>query len=292
MTEREAMQIIRSFEAKSAPGEDEAFLYTEALRFLIDKNHDPRYMLVLGGYYYEIRKFDLALKYYELAAENKYEPAYDALGYIWYYGRTGQRDYEKAFKYFSLSKDCGNIQAAYKLADMYKNGYYVDRDYEKYKSIIEELYPKVAGARYLDDPLPEIFTRLAKIRSKEGKTEEAIDLYLRAKDFLAQRIKYNAFFGNLNIMMWLIDDLYSLKGFDRDEFDFYDIYHLLNSPCTIKFRRGSRTYVITVSKEDDGVAIEFGGNWYRTREDFFQKAVIGGDKLTAVYDQFYAFEVT
>lgn len=190
-------------------------------------------MMSLGGYYYEQRQFDLALKYYDLAAEYYYPEAYSCLGYVWYYGRTGQRDYEKAFKYFSLAKETGDLQAAYKIADMYKNGYFVEQDYEKYKEIIEELYPQVEYAEYLGDPLPEIFTRLARIRTEEGKKEEAVDLYLRAKDFQAERISYNAFFGDLNIMMWLIDDLYKLVEFDRSDFDFYDMYYLLTGPCKI-----------------------------------------------------------
>ena len=59
----------------------------------------------------------------------------------------------------------GDLIAAYKVADMYKNGYYVQQDTEKYKSMIEELYPKVKNARRLNEPLPEVFTRLARIRS-------------------------------------------------------------------------------------------------------------------------------
>lgn len=41
------------------------------------------------------------------------------------------------------------------------------------------------------NPLPEIYTRLAKIRTEQGKIDEAVALYFAAKDFLAQRIKYN-----------------------------------------------------------------------------------------------------
>lgn len=90
-------------------------------------------MMQLGGHYYGIRRFDLALKYYEMAADFEILDAYECLGYIWYYGRTGERDYEKAFKYFQKAADGGDAIAAYKLADMYKNGYFVEKDYEKYK---------------------------------------------------------------------------------------------------------------------------------------------------------------
>ncbi|MCF0136703.1 MAG: sel1 repeat family protein [Lachnospiraceae bacterium] len=291
MTITEANRIKSAFYRKSAPTEEDVFIFTEALNYLIEETKDPHYMMELGGYYYGEKSFDLALKYYELAAEHKYAPAYDGLGYIWYYGRTGQRDYEKAFKYFSLSRDTGNLQAAYKVADMYKNGYYVEKNYEKYKEIIEELYPKVEHARHLGEPLPEIFTRLARIRTEEGDVDEAIYLYLRAKDFQAQRISYNAFFGDLNIMMWLIDDLYKLREFDREDFDFYDMYYLLKSPCEITFRRHGKSYTVRVTEEEGTPAIEFDGKWFRSREDFFGKAVIGSERLTAIYEEFYGFEV-
>lgn len=291
MNINEAKKIRDAFYAKSAPTEEDIFLFTEAMEVLIEETKEPRYMLALGGFYYEERKFPLALKYYELAAEYKYTEAYNCLGYIWYYGRTGQRDYEKAFRYFSLAKDAGNVQAAYKVADMYKNGYYVEKDYEKYKEIIEELYPKVKNARYLGDPLPEIFTRLARIRTEEGKNEEAVMLYLQAKDFLAQRISYNDFFGDLNIMTWLIDDLYKLIPFDRESFDFFDMYYLLTSPCEITFRRGKQRYKVIAEAEEDGTSVCFLGKWYRSRGDFFAKAVIGNRKLTSMYDEFTGFEV-
>ena len=291
MTITEAGRIVSSFYGKSAPDEEDVFLFTEALGYLIEETKDPRYMLELGGYYYGERKFDLALKYYELAAEYKVEAAYDCLGYIWYYGRTGRKDYEKAFKYFSLSAEAGNLQAAYKVADMYKNGYHVEKDYEKYKQIIEELYPKVKHARNLGAPLPEVFTRLARIRAEEGRTAEAAELYLFAKDFLAQRISYNDFFGDLNIMMWLIDDLYRIIAFDSSSFDFYDMYYLLTSPCEITFKRGNKTYMVSVTEEEEGTVIGFNGKWYRSREEFFGKAVINGRKLTSIYDEFHGFEV-
>ena len=207
MTIKEAEQIAIAFEENHNPSEDDVFMFTEAMSFLIEAKHDPSDMMYLGGYYYEIKRFDLALKYYEMAATYDYDPAYECLGYIWYYGRTGERDFAKAFEYFSRLMEKGNITAAYKVADMYRNGYYVDRDQAKYEQIIEDLYPKVTKLNNVFDPVPEVFTRLARIRVSQAKEDEAIDLYLYAKDFLAQRIRHNAFFGNLNIMKWLIDDL-------------------------------------------------------------------------------------
>ena len=293
MKTRDALKIINEFYNKSNPSEDEAFAYTEALSFLIEETKSPKYMMELGGYYYEEKRFDLALKYYEWAAEYDYESAYVCLGYIWYYGRTGERDFEKAFNCYKKAADLGNIVCKYKLADMYKNGYYVEKDYEKYKGLIEELYPAVKDAHSLGEPLPEIFTRLARIRIEEGKKEEAEDLLYTAKDFLAQRISYNAFFGNLNIMKWLIEDLYGkLAEFDEDDFDFYDLYYLLKKPVDVEFRYNGKKQTIKAEEEEDGsIAICFNGKWFRTVDDFFAKACIGNDRLTAIYDDLYDFGI-
>ena len=39
----------------------------EAIKYLVEETGSTKWMIELGGYYYEQKKFDLALKYYELA---------------------------------------------------------------------------------------------------------------------------------------------------------------------------------------------------------------------------------
>ena len=280
MTVADAIRIIGELESRNNLTEEEEFEYTEALGFMIAETADPRYMMSLGGYYYGQRNFELALKYYDMAAALDYEEANECLGYVWYYGRTGTKDYEKAFKYFSAAAVKGNLVAKYKIADMYKNGYFVDRDYEKYKEIIRELYPEVEDAEYLGDPLPEIFTRLAAIEAEEGNTDEAVDLYFRAKDFLAQRIMYNPFFGNMNIMKWLIEDLYKLIEPDPSEMDLFDLYYWLTKPCRISFRADRKKHEVSCVEENGEFVINFEGQWYRNVDDFFKKAAIGDELLT------------
>ncbi len=291
MTVKEAREYTKAFESKVTSTEEEEFLYTEAMRFLIEEEKDPRDMMWLGGYYYEHRLFDLALRYYEMARAYDYDQAYECLGYIWYYGRTGEKDYKKAFEYFSRLMDKGNPVAAYKVADMYKNGYYVEKDYDKYVEIIEYLYDnKVTTFRSLGDPFPEISVRLADIRRKQGDIESAVELLVIAKDFLARRISCNPFFGNLNIMRGLIDDLYEMIEFDYEDFDFFDLYHLLKEACLIKFDHEDTQYMIETKEEDGMCAIHFDGKWYRDRNEFFAKAKIGDKLATEIYDEFYGWE--
>ena len=291
MTILEAKRICTDYYYKTNPSEEDTFLYTEALRFLIEEAKDANYMVELGGLYYESRQFDLALKYYELAAEYNNLYAISNLGYIWYYGRTGEKNYEKAFYYFDKARQMGDIIAAYKVADMYKNGYYVEKDYEKYKAIIEELYPKVKNARRLDAPLPEIFTRLAKIRSEEGNIKEALRLYDKAKGFLAQRIQAHPFFGDLNIMKWMTEDIYKLRPFDAAEMWLYDLFYVLKSPTKVRFNFEGDRHEVEALEEEKAIVIHFDDSWFRTVDDFFQKAELDDELLTTRYEELYDFEV-
>lgn len=291
MTIPEARKICRDFYDLTNPTEDDEFIFTEALKYLIEETKNSDYMVDLGGFYYGKRQFDLALKYYELAAEYGNRYAISDLGYIWYYGRTGQKNYEKAFYYFDKARQMGDIIAAYKVADMYKNGYYVEKDFEKYKSIIEELYPKVKDARMLEDPLPEIFTRLARIRSDEGNVDEALRLYDIARDFLSQRIRVNPFFGNLNIMKWMIEDIYKLREFDPEFMELYDLYYVFRGPAKVMFTFEGKEHEVESTKEGGGIVVRFDDKWFRNVDDFFNKAELDGELITMRYEELSDFEV-
>lgn len=82
---------------------------------------------------------DLVSQDYGRAAE-LYEMAMDAgsyqsiinLGYIWEYGRTGERNYEKAFRYYALAASLEpSSEAVFKLGDMYARGEYVERNVKR-----------------------------------------------------------------------------------------------------------------------------------------------------------------
>lgn len=291
MDKATAIKFLEQFNDSEMHTEEENFRYTEYLEYLWKETNDPCYICELGGYYYEIKKFDLALKYYEIAANAQYEPALSGLGYIWYYGRTGKTDYEKAFGYFQRSAELGNIQSEYKVADMYKNGYFVEKDYDKYKSIIEKLYLKVKDELKLFEPVPEIYTRLAAIRVKEGSFDEAVSLYYYARGFLSYRLRYSNFFGNLSIMKHLIHDLYKITPLDYDYFNLYDLYALENISCTVTFEYLGEEYEIHIISEDGSYPIKFNGQWYKTIDDFFAKASIDKYMLTEIIPEIDCCEV-
>lgn len=291
MTIAEARRIIHEYEYKSVVTDDEEFLLLEALEFMIDATKETEWMVRLGGYHYEKRNFDLALKYYEMADELGDEWAPLGLGYIWYYGRTGVRDYDKAFHYYHKAMENGYLQAMVKVADLYKNGYGTKQNYNMYVELIETAYDQVKDAPYMGAPVPEIFTRLAKIRTEQGNTDEAIDLYVRAKDYLIRRISGNPFFGDLNIMKWLEEDLYELIDFDRADFDLYDLFVLMREPAKVAFMYDGAMFVVEAVREGNSVSIRFGDNWYRDIDEFFAKATIAGERIPVLCRRLYNFKV-
>ena len=116
----------------------------------------------LGAQYYDGHRgfeqnFQLAMKYYHMAALNGSRQAQENLGYCYYYGRDGHRDYEKAFHYFALGAFDGHLISLYKIGDMYLNGLYVEKNEREAfhifmrcaQTMTEEAEARVAGPIHL-----------------------------------------------------------------------------------------------------------------------------------------------
>ena len=283
LTIEKAQQILDDYYDLTQPTYEDDIQLINALEYLIKETNNPEYMVELGGWYYGQKQFDLAEEYYLMAAKLDYNNAYECLGYIYYYGRVGQPDYEKAFHYYKLASDQGNLVAAYKLADMYKNGYYVQKDYPKYVQIIKDLYPKIQGATNTFDPVPEIYSRLAKIYVEEGNEDQAIQLLLIAKEFQYQRLIYSQFFGDLTIMKYIVNDLYSLIQFDPDYMDLFDLYYALQKPCKVAIEILGEDHIIEAKYEDGLFFICMDDKNYEDVDQFFLKAKINGEPLSTQY---------
>lgn len=294
MNTAEAWKTIHAFYEKSEPSPEDGFLFTEASEFLLRAEPDSpdrsAVLFNLGAYYYESRHFDLALKYYTLAEAAGDTYASVNLGYIWYYGRTGTVDYEKAFACFSRGQMYPT--ARYKLADMYRNGYYVEKDEAEYRRRIGELYAEMQEAPEPPALAPEIGLRQAQIWAAQGRTEDAVRLYCEAKAVLAQRLCGDRFFGNFNIMRTLIGELYALTEFDPADFDLYDLYYLLEKPASVQFTYRGKKHSVRALCEDGACPIQFEGAWYRTPDDFIRGAKLGDAYLTDIAPRLRAFEVT
>lgn len=280
-----AKKIVYEFEDIAEPSEDDVFMYTEALDYLIHETKDHRYMMTLGGFYYGAKHFDLAEKYYLMADEYNFEPAAAGLGYIYYYGRTGEKDYEKAFKYYSKSARLGNPQSEYKVADMYRNGYAVEKDFDRFASIVQGLWNRRQENGYIQYLTPEIASRMGMVKEHEGKNGDAYSFYKLAKRSLVKRLKSDDFFGNFTIMSMLVDSIHRVHEVGDDEIDFYDLYVLLKTPSEWKITLFGNEYIIRSVQEPDGIIVSCDGKHYRTISDFIVKGMAADMKLFRVADR-------
>ena len=283
LTIEKAQQILDDYYDLTQPKYEDDIALIHALEFLIKETNNPEYMVELDAWYYGQKQFDLAEEYYLMASKLGYNDAYECLGYIYYYGRVGHPDYEKAFHYYKLASDKGNLVAAYKLADMYKNGYYVQKDYPRYVQIIKDLYSKIQGATNTFDPVPEIYSRLAKIYVEEGNEDQAIQLLLIAKEFQSQRLIYSQFFGDLTIMKYIVNDLYSLIQFDPNYMDLFDLYYALQKPCKVAIEILGDDHIIEAKYEDGLFYICMDDKNYEDVDQFFQNAMIHDEPLYSQY---------
>ncbi|GEM_PF-342989 len=310
MIKDEAIENLKRFYNLSNPSKEDFFLYEESLKYLIDTENNVWTMCELAGHYNEMKDFKMELKYYEMAAvegelqkkeidevlayeKRTFDPieyANVGLGYIYYYGQAGEKNYEKAFKAFSKAAERGSHEAKYKLADMYKNGYYVEKDMDKFIELIEELYKWVKSARR-PDHVPEIISRMGMAREYQGKKDEALKYYLEARTNLEYSLYKYHYWGHMSIMQRLIDNIYALKDFDESEMNLYDLFHVLKKPCLVTFKCDGDSYEVESVKEEDGMGYRFGDKWYRDISSMIMKSKLGFDDLISNYDELYSFEV-
>ncbi len=147
----------------------------------------------LGVLYYTGRMgeqdFGKAAQYYKMASDLGMALSTENLGYIYYYGRTGEVNYEMAYQLFSKASAAHNRACAtYKLGDMFKNGYYVERDiksalecYKRAEKLIDDGQPCNRAANVA----PDIYFRLGECYHLGSGTEvdldKALDYYQRAE---------------------------------------------------------------------------------------------------------------
>ncbi len=109
-------------------------------------------MTVLGELYYLGRAgeqdYEKAVYYYKMAMEHGERAACENLGYCYYYGKGVEIDYEKAFHCFIKGALDRHLRSLYKIGDMYRYGYYVAKDENEafyiYRTCYDELGEKSA----------------------------------------------------------------------------------------------------------------------------------------------------
>ena len=285
----QAKKIVDDYYKKRNPNEEDEYLFVEALNYIIDKTGDPDYITSLGGYYYGKKKFDLALKYYLIAAESDNKYALNGLGYIYYYGRCGEVNYELAFKYYKRAAELGEDEAKMKLSDMYQKGIGTEKDLNKSKEILNELYEKEKGSKNAYSLYPQIVIRLSTYWIDDKEYEKAFSELIKSKDYIKSRLVYNDFFGEFTNMEIIINKIYQCIEFNKLDMDIYDIFYYFKNVGKVSFMYEHNKYYINSELDGDMVSIEFNGKWYHDVRDFLKNAKIDDKRITSI--SYYIYDV-
>jgi TPR repeat protein len=117
--------------------------------------------LALGRLYYEgfcvDQDYGKARDWFTKAYKSDLPWAAVYLGYCSYYGRDIPVDYKAAFDYFTEAAKAKNACALYKLGDMYKKGFYVEKDPSK---AAKYYYAAYANATPAEAEFPNICFRI------------------------------------------------------------------------------------------------------------------------------------
>jgi len=287
MKKEQAIKIRDEYYNKRTHSKKDDEDLMEALILLSDDG-DSEATTWLGGMYYGMKKFDLAEKYYLKASEEGNSGAMNGLGYIYYYGRLGTPDYEKAYKYYKMSADLGDISSIIKVSDMYKNGYYVEKDLSKsYDTLMQALGKVGNDGHKIFFHYPEIASRIASIKFKKGEIEDGIEYMYQARDVLIQRIaRTDSFWGDLTIMSIIEAELFQYDEDIKYNYCIYNLFELLKVPSKHKFSYYDEFYTVESFKEEDGtISVNYNDKWYKSVRDFFSYAMVGKEKLTAIAEE-------
>lgn len=165
-------------------------------------NGNAEAMTNLGSLYYTGRcgeqNYEKAVKYYKMADEHGERQATENLGYCYYYGRNVAVDYEKAFHYFVKGALDGHLNSLYKIGDMYRNGYYVKKDEAEAFCIYSRCYEEMTDECY-ELIGADICLRMGDVYfyaiGTEQRLETALKFYQEAERCFYKRIKNGDYFS-------------------------------------------------------------------------------------------------
>lgn len=288
----EAINEMHAFYEKDNPTEEEQFRFVEAMKYLIDTAVFPDDIMAfsynLAMYYRDIREFQLEKKYLEMGAVLNDSSAKEQLGCIWYYGLCGERNFEKAFQYFSESR---TRTSRYMLADMYHYGYYVKQNSDESRKILEKLYIELEeqseDSRFLGSTVfPEVAFRLVILNMEDRKASLSdYESLIKARKILVVRQQRRPFWGNLKIMKAILRTMVNLTGNESLFSDLYDLLIFDSKRAMIKFTYHDQEKQLKLFENQGEVIYEFDGKWFHGAEDFLEKAKLGTRRITSILDE-------
>lgn len=270
-------EIVRKWWLNELPKEDFP-IYFKALEYVSEKgwNSDVTYQ---EAYVEELEKLGLGNKIIEEFKDTTSPTILEIIGERYLNGTGGVNiDYKKAYRYFYHGERLGNMRCRYLRALMFKNGLHVKKNYNKYVKMIESILKEFldAGGKNVLPCIDFAFVELAKIYKEKGDYTKSLEYAFKAKDLNDARI-YK--FLDVSKMPEILDIIYSIIPFDKNDMDIYDLLYLLKKPAKAKFYAKGKEYEIECVNLNGYNMVKFNDEYYKTIVDFFNKASIDGTKF-------------
>ncbi len=180
--------------------------------------------------------------------------AANSLGYIYYYGRVnnGVPEYEKAYKYFTVSALDGEPEAIIKLSDMFNHGYGIRQNKHLAFKMLHELKTKELARLEIFgiNKFADIALRVGSMYEKDfPNLEESFKYYSMAKSAMKIRNKYYPNFGD-NVVNQRIDEAYEriTKLFKYNRLD--NIFEIINT-----FLSDTKVTLTAISNKEENKTI-------------------------------------
>lgn len=161
---------------------------------------------------------------------------------------------------------------------MFKNGMHVKKNYNKYVKMIESIVNEfvASGGENILPCIDFAFIELAKIYKEKCDKDKCLKYAYKAKENNDARI-YR--FLEVSKMPEILDIIYSVIPFDKDDMDIYDLLYLLKQPAKARFFAKGKEYNVESVNLNGYCMVKFNDKYYKNAKEFFNKAIIEDKKF-------------
>ncbi|MCD8294041.1 MAG: hypothetical protein LUE27_02175 [Clostridia bacterium] len=271
----------------------------KAGRFVLDNMHlmpgdekFPEYWSVMMSTYANTSAYGMNMlianildsqKKYEdilsLFRDNPSNPVYaDYAGDIMNDGYLGEPDYEKAYEYYRFAAYRGHVLAMYKLAFMYRDGRYVEKDYEECKRLLlQDYYAVTDVSDYYLPTIAEALLELSRAGQASGNTKDALKAVSIIVDGLEHVWAHGATVTETDIKC--VEQMYALKPFAKSKRRLADLLLILQKPGKVSFTVQGKKHTAETVERDGEIIVAYEGQYYRDPADFMNRAEIDGKPM-------------
>ncbi|MCD8294043.1 MAG: hypothetical protein LUE27_02185 [Clostridia bacterium] len=254
--------------------------YWQALGAIMDYDPNPGYSKEIVG---ELWEKDFA-KILEFAERYPYDPVFaKAAGDIELNGYIGRRNRKKAYEYYKFASERGYLAARLALAEMYRDGMCVEKDFDTYRSLVLSIYEEFISAGgacamvCINYAIPEI----AKVYLEDGEPEKAGEALIQGLSSSMSLWPYGIPVNGTDAK--LADMLYKVYVMPEDKHEIADLLVLLKSPCSVLLTADGKEYGIEAVQDGKDILVKYDGKYFRDPVSFMNTAV-AGNKLIRELD--------